>query len=168
MQMTVVNQKTRSIQSASSEAWSGSHGMATAITAEPAPMSSPIATTRTIAPLRTEAESTLRRRIAFALAHAPIWVGPAPKRRFHGTWSKSVTSRGRGHLDLGRDRRVRRDRRRRDRVDPDDRRDRRPRAVDDLLVVVGRLRRTPTRLRRRGWTARRPSLLARGTSPGAA
>src|SRR5437764_10625772 len=62
MQIAVTNQKTKSIRAACLLAGSGRQGTSSAGAAAPAPNTTPIATSWTTDPLRTEGETTRRRR----------------------------------------------------------------------------------------------------------
>src|SRR5262249_47192196 len=151
MQITVTNQKTKSIRSACSLAGSGSHGTSSATTAAPPPNRIPSSTSWTIDPLRTGPETTrrggglgeeladLETPATSRVQTAAFRVHGAPQRarRTDGTRTKHLADRRRSDSRL----RGQRDRlgrgHPRGRLDPADRRDPRRRALDDLLVVVG-------------------------------
>src|SRR5437868_2682126 len=170
MQITVTNQKTKWMRPACRESAAGNQWKPRATaTAIPA-ITSPIATTLRIAPARTAREPTEPRRAlprtgasaAPVTMHVdePLLVGPpryATKGGLDGLRSEHLPGRS------GRDPRVRREQaaqRRRhpdDRLDSLDRRHRRTRALDDLLVDVGRpwILHPPPHVRRR--RPRRPA-----------
>src|SRR5205814_5309363 len=175
MQIAVTNQKTKSIRPACLLAGSGSHGMNSAAAAAAAPNTIPIATSWTIDPLRTEAETTGRRRpLAEGSAGArnacnegdsasadPGTSAALTRRRFDGTRSQHSADRRRRDSRVRREHESVRRRYQHDRLDPAHRRHRWRGALDDLLVDVGRawvlVAWPPRWLRRR----RPPTLLSR-------
>src|SRR5438034_2535746 len=168
MQIAVTNQKTKSIRPACLLAGSGSQGTNSAAAVAAAPNTIPIATSWTIDPLRTGAETT-RLRSSFAEGSAgarnacnewdsaetePGTTGALTLRRFDGTRSQHSAYRRRCDSRFRSEHNSHRRRHQHDRLDPAHRRHRWRGALDDLLVHVGRSRLLVTpprpRLRRRG------------------
>src|SRR5882757_6060174 len=147
MQITIVNQKTKSIRPRSLEASGGSHVGRTATAVAIAPATRPIPSKARMEPLRIRAGAyrnafphlggTRNREEDFSVTGTTRLWSIEEGRRAHGSRSRHLShrrrrdSRVRGIEDrLGREHSH-------DRLDPDDRRDRRRRVVDDLLVVLG-------------------------------
>ena len=74
MQIAMTNQKTKSIRVPSFDSLSGSQGMNSATAVATAAAKSPIATSLTIAPLRTGTEPTQRSNAMPSLATGSSWV----------------------------------------------------------------------------------------------
>src|ERR1041385_3148068 len=153
MQITVTNQKTKSIRPACLLAGSGSQGMKIATRAATPPQTIPMATSWATDPLRTARETTRRRGLAplevggeKRLQRSRFWkvtkagTPVEQKRRFDGTRSQHSSYCGRRDPRVGRECRRLRRQHPHGRLDLADRGDRGGSALDDLLVVLGRAR----------------------------
>src|SRR6266511_2333002 len=150
MQIVVVNQKTKSIRSRSFPADVGSQGTNNATAAEAAPMTTPRKISWKSEPLRTDFETYSTARPRAGVTCARRWVHPPGEEVLDGIRSEPAVDRGRRRACVCRQGRCDGPEHPHHRLDRAGRRRCRPRAVNHLLVLVGRPRllHAPARLLR--------------------